>query len=186
MTLVQNTIIFEERNSRGYCLSNFFVCYFTAHGLYHRAINPPDCFEFHARRHALNGSRAYSKLYAYQSLNGGIFKWDWHCEMYVYGSGRFYYGGGSRAHRIRFCSGMPAVCQGEENCAQGVAGWRVTPGGIYSQRQSFLSFVAGCADFCRVLSQNFLAKIVRIPRGAYSKRQLFLPFAIGRVFCRPR
>ena len=34
MTLVQNTIIFEERNSRGYCLSNFFVCYFTAHEHY--------------------------------------------------------------------------------------------------------------------------------------------------------
>ena len=52
-------------------------------------------------------------------------------------------------------------------------------GGIcYSQRQKFFPFVVGCADFCCVQTQIYLAKIVRIPRRGYSKRQLFLSFTI--------
>ncbi len=48
----------------------------------------------------------------------------------------------------------------------------------YSQRQKFFPFVVGCADFCCVQTQIYLAKIVRIPRRGYSKRQLFLSFTI--------
>ncbi len=53
--------------------------------------------------------------------------------------------------------------------------------GIYSQRQKFFPFVVGCADFCCVQTQIYLAKIVRIPRRGYSKRQLFLSFTIVRA-----
>lgn len=49
---------------------------------------------------------------------------------------------------------------------------------FYSQRQKFFPFVVGCADFCCVQTQIYLAKIVRIPRRGYSKRQLFLSFTI--------
>ena len=58
---------------------------------------------------------------------------------------------------------------------------------FYSQRQKFFPFVVGCADFCCVQTQIYLAKIVRIPRRGYSKRQLFLSFTIAHsrtiTFC---
>ena len=46
---------------------------------------------------------------------------------------------------------------------------------IYSQRQKFFPFVVGCADFCCVQTQIYLAKIVRIPGGAIVN---------GNYFCR--
>ena len=52
---------------------------------------------------------------------------------------------------------------------------------FYSQRQKFFPFVVGCADFCCVQTQIYLAKIVRIPRRGYSKRQLFLSFTIEKT-----
>ena len=46
---------------------------------------------------------------------------------------------------------------------------------MYSQRQSFLCFDVDCADFCCVLTQNYLTKIVRIPWRVYYKINRQIP-----------